>query len=448
MKNKCLTLFGGSLLISALTLFGAPWGAPTASAVTQFDGVIKPSTNELIAKNTMISGVCNTPRSDYLQTTWGGFINDTSNYYGSAVTNRDAFIAMFNANLDSGKGWAVVQRFANSPYTNVGGCDMNTGDAWIEISVSDVKTLTFTELYGGQQLQMSGNNYKALIHYSSGDGSLKVTAVYANDRNVQQSALSQDYEQPFLINFDITYPDGYAGNNPPSGVTLPGSTKIEPQFHLKAADRTVTVNFRDADDTKEYVYAWTMLKYTDSGLIADGTVETSGVNEPVSTAEFTVAKRGKYVFGVQMCPVGTQAEDETCEALKGTSATWIDLNINGSPIDLDTGDQATNSDTISNCVTDTLQGTEVTHCTTKSLIDECMKADFPFIDIPACINNIGAVAGILSFSQINLNGKFDATPCKTLGTLDNWMNLNNPTICPQIPSYVRDTVTPFVSIRV
>lgn len=434
----------------SLMLVGALIGAHDVNAISDYDGVIKPSVTQITtAYNfTGSGGQCaiNSPQTTDMATTWGGFILNPSNYTNTNSTIRDEFISQFNANLDSGIGWAVTQRTQNNMYSNVGGCDMNVGDKWIEVYVASNPNLVFTDDFGSHQLAMQGTSYIAYIHYSTADASLKVVGVNKgiNNMYIQQQALSDQYERPFLINFNIPYPPDYSGQVPPTTAEPP--TIVKPEFKLEAKDRTVTVNFRDAAPNKSYVYAWTMLKYSDTGLIADGTVEDSGVNEPESTAEFTVSTRSKYVFGVMMCPIGTQASDETCDAIAGTKAVWVDLDINGSPILIDTGGNLENSDTVDNCETDTLNGTEVTHCTTKSMLQDCFTETFPFMDIPSCLSNLGIITSILSFNVININGRFDSTPCRTMTTIDSWMHLNHPTLCPQVPQIVRDIVTPFVTM--
>lgn len=75
---------------------------------------------------------------------------------------------------------------------------------------------------------------------------------------------------------------------------------------------------------------------------------------------------------------------------------------------------------------------------------DCFSEEFPFIHMNACVHNLAAVVNALSFGVIKVNGFDSNDSCRQLQTLGNWINKPGETICPQFPSYVRDTVTPFV----
>lgn len=79
-----------------------------------------------------------------------------------------------------------------------------------------------------------------------------------------------------------------------------------------------------------------------------------------------------------------------------------------------------------------------------SSLASCFTETFPFVDLPACISNFGEISNMLSFGVLNFGNKFDATPCKKLTVVDEWLNTPDITVCPMIPEYVRNVITPFV----
>lgn len=231
------------------------------------------------------------------------------------------------------------------------------------------------------------------------------------------------------------------------GLFTPAGDPISATFRVRVEKKHGEITFRDADETKEYKYAWTLAKYTETENVGDAVYVTSGVNDPVSVGVFDVDEYGKYVLGVVMCPTTTEVEDDTCSAIPGTKAVWITLNINGQVIDIDTGDDPTESPSLGNCTTQDLNGQSITHCASfqDGLFASCVQETFPFIDFGACTGNIGKLLGLLTFNFLGIGGLFDATPCKTLGTLGEWINKPGQTVCPMIPEGVRNITTPFVT---
>lgn len=84
----------------------------------------------------------------------------------------------------------------------------------------------------------------------------------------------------------------------------------------------------------------------------------------------------------------------------------------------------------------------------RNMMANCFKETFPFIDLGGCLDNMGKIVNILSFNTINFTGRMTATPCRNLTVIDDWLHLNSPTVCPQVPENVRSVVTPFVMCAV
>ena len=289
---------------------------------------------------------------------------------------------------------------------------------------------TFTEVQGYQMCRWSGD-------LSGGAGCNPGGSAGWPAHNIYYVYANPDWMS------DQTNGGAIVGN---PGLFAPEGEKVTPTFGVRVEKKHGVIKFRDADETKDYKYAWTLAKFTESELIADAEYVTSGVNDPVSEGAFDVDEYGKYVLGVKMCPVGTDVDDETCSAIAGTGAVWLTLNINGQVIDIDTGDDPDESPSLGNCSTETLGGEEITHCASfqEGLFASCVQETFPFIDFGACTGNIGKLMGLLTFNFFGIGGLFDATPCKQLGTLGTWINRPGETVCPMIPENVRNITTPFV----
>lgn len=80
------------------------------------------------------------------------------------------------------------------------------------------------------------------------------------------------------------------------------------------------------------------------------------------------------------------------------------------------------------------------------LFESCFLPEFPFLNIPACLNNLYTTINLLYFGQVQLpNFTFDPA-CRNLSTLDDWLGLpNGYQVCPQIPNFVRQITTPFIA---
>lgn len=82
-----------------------------------------------------------------------------------------------------------------------------------------------------------------------------------------------------------------------------------------------------------------------------------------------------------------------------------------------------------------------------NLMDDCVTETFPFINIEGCLNNMTIVLNLLSFNTINFANTWAfSDSCRTLVVINGWLNLPpGYQACPQIPSFVRNVTTPFVT---
>jgi hypothetical protein len=56
------------------------------------------------------------------------------------------------------------------------------------------------------------------------------------------------------------------------------------------------------------------------------------------------------------------------------------------------------------------------------------------------------VTDALTFGTVKLGNDYNFNnQCRTLGTIGDWMNLDNKTVCPVMPESVRNIITPFIT---
>lgn len=96
-----------------------------------------------------------------------------------------------------------------------------------------------------------------------------------------------------------------------------------------------------------------------------------------------------------------------------------------------------------------------------NLLESCLQEAFPFVNVPGCIANISVVVNLLSFGSIVFSNNWMSPTggsgssiapmsltesCYSLVVIDDWLSLpDDYQACPQIPSYVRNVTTPFVT---
>lgn len=81
----------------------------------------------------------------------------------------------------------------------------------------------------------------------------------------------------------------------------------------------------------------------------------------------------------------------------------------------------------------------------------CFSDEFPFINIPDCFAEINHFMAMLAFKvpdeKTVVKGAFTnlQTGCRELQVFDDWLHLQNATVCPMFPSNIRNIVTPFIT---
>lgn len=318
--------------------------------------------------------------------------------------------AAFSAALTDPNGrWAITKNVWPSSAddvriqwtTNTSGTTLFTGTG----TPSSVRV----NLGSGQVAILLQNNGTFLCNDLTGtvDGFLLLGSTY--------SGIPETSPETFVLlsTYPVTYPSGYAGVSIPDSWTPP-STEV-PNFTGTVVNYNGTFsdyNFFTIDnipftcegdgDGLVPVLHWELWNNDTDVLITSGTQSASSqitysfnrVNEPVN-----YALTGWY--------------DCAGEPNFTNATTWeFTIDKNGNMVN--------------------------------EVFEQCLTDEFPFVNLEACIENIFIFTNLLSFGTVTIGEFTTSTSCYNLAIIDDWLNLDNPTICPQFSDTVRNIVTPFV----
>lgn len=433
MKRFALLLLSFSIAVGSVVSL-----APKASATSVYDNVIVSGGSPEVKSSYHVGvGGCDDPKT-FDGSGWAGFISDASNYHSSYVSQADNVHSALRGAIENGGGWAVNQYYsADGSNPSISGAGLSTcpDDTWLQILISDNKVATFQDNWGGHQLGMSGSWYVVVISASndstSSEKKFKVTEVTHGTGNsvTQGYSIAQGYapQRTILNVFDVTYPDGYAGFKPPHTLFV---ATYSPRFTVNIEGKDVSIilcwvasqcSLPQGFGSNQGI-GWSITDSSD-----DVVVSGSGKIIDMAIINTSVPNFGEYTVNVwYYAPIPfIQPEDELWNTMH------LPIVVDGSTYFTGTGTQ--------NC---TDSGT----CDAYTPYEKCFKPELPFIDLPACWHNLGVLGTLLSFDKIPMATNFNlGGSCRTLGTLGDWLGLTNKMVCPQFPSFIRDTVTPFVT---
>lgn len=212
-----------------------------AYATTDFDNVIRTGGNfDISYKQTGINGysACGAAHtgdlSTDLQSNWSAYITDPTKYVASNSSQVTDGIDAYNAALNAGSGWGVVQHTSNMQYNNPTNTYLDVGSKYLMVWWSASSDLNFYHNTDGNYnaLTYASNSnpvYIAVLAYGvTGNNTCDVVTrmqvvgsgwhynpEIINDVTNQQSPGNDTYAITFL-NSNILYPDNYEGETPPS----------------------------------------------------------------------------------------------------------------------------------------------------------------------------------------------------------------------------------------
>lgn len=420
-----------SALFVSLGMVGALASAQPAHAATEFDDLIN-TTDELSIP--CFSNVDSSKQSYNYEPNlnWSQAINpavtetgDFDNIYrynaygGGTPTYIDDFWGELQARLDDGTGWAVRAQTDGSTYGNI----------TIYVQSSSLGNAYFQS---GVGLRIP-SSYKVEITCQQ-DHRLVVGYDY-NTRNNTIAGFpggGNDGEL-YFINVPITYPSGYEGIEPPTVPPAPGvvSDYVPDWYASEAVNWVVSLhdqNFNTFDGIE-----WTCSEDGNS-IIEGGDGLAPVLYWQVWRDDFPTEGENLLIddgYQSATAPVMVELPINRDEAREYRVAGWYEC---GGDVDF----------------TDASNFTFVVNKTgvldESAALSNCISDEFPFIYLDDCIGNLLIFGKIALFGGATFNNNWSATTdCTTLNTMDDWLHLENPTVCPMMPSYVRNIVTPFVT---
>lgn len=430
-----------SILAIIIGLAGATVIAPPASAASDYDDKIT-STNELLwnidGQNKDITLDWSTYLLDYLE-------NQCTNYGGVNCTVKN----QFENNLNAGGGWAVQQLndlnavgnkswrvliFNHDATITFDNTYYEAGKDWYYLKPSS-GDLAILEFYGGSSI--TSQNYASNVHfdiYTSDSWQNAIWGYYWSTQYNSQPYLfiSSDYKQ---------YPSNYEGEYIPDSVDTP-VTGEPPHIKYEVDQLRVSATYMEnidmdlsvegTEDDENYKVLWSIMENIDGNATTIHTATT----QPDEQFKYQVPRTGSYTITATVLWRGAPFNPPVIEDEEQVPV-MVNIPINGGQYSGDTG---TDECEVKN---------GYTHCEAPSY--ECVSTEFPFIDLPTCIGNLGAMVQIAIIGQTTfaLSEDWVATDgCYTLEVIDDWMNVegDNRTLCPQVPEYVRNITTPFVTL--
>jgi len=419
------------LLIAIVGAFA--FGAKDANAVSTYDGLIQ-TTSTLTVKH-------GSAEENVTYTAVGAMIDcskwtSRASAYGiSCSTFNDDFDVL----MEQTYGWTNNERTLNTSLS-LGDFNGTTGDKFVTFTYNK-STNAHGEFvtYGSDKfLMMRGSTSSTCtINLSIDDNSTDEGSGTTDGLFVTNSFCESGtgYSEPvsmvdgtyywnsrmYFFNAPITYPSDYEG-------TIPPDTGEEPRVHSDLVPNLQLLNvvdfkgtFSDANfatyDDVPFLCAGDLAPALHYEIYREGETEvllTSGVMSATGQLEFQFTRSDQNldyrIVGYYDC--GDTSGDPIFD-----NSSYADFTINrGGLIE-------------------------------SNIFEECMNADFPFIHFDDCIANLYTVINLISFNTIGFNNSWNsAEGCYDLVVLDDWMHLDDPTVCPQVPSFVRSVVTPFVTL--
>lgn len=411
MKTKLILL-----AFIALSLFGALSGAPSANAVSDYDLAYRTEESVILTRTGCEPIDISESWTDIIYSISDGWETFAYNYDYRTQAGEDLTDAVVSGQH------SVSSYYASSINPALGFI------AKINFSVTQNGTLSFYD-YGTRKSVITNDNDNTMqqvtiwmnascqakvYEYMRPTEFGFVSAEISNDISPLESAGS--YINYYAQRFDVVYPPDYEGEEiVTSPFEPPDYLDFVPNFHISSITKYIAtihdINFNtfDAnpflcDDEFAPVINWSIYTSGDE-LITTGT--QSATAPIIYTLPEVEGQAEYYITGKYTC----EGEDEFL--FEGRFDFTVDGNGN-------------------------------------LLIDlyyECITDTFPFINVEQCVQNMWIFVELLSFGTFDFGNEYVApTGCYDLVIIDSWINLEDPTVCPQFPSDIRNLVTPFVTL--
>lgn len=406
-----LTVFFILALLGMLT--GALAGAPAANAASDYDDLFTIGSPEI---------VCDAENIEDITTSYLTYITEAPE-----SSQKTDFLNALDVALDHGSGWALNQNVYSETAKD------------INFIVSTTPETATTEFYtdGSGNKYLRTNNAISATIYCRGYGTPPTYKLvdFSTSPGYRSLALMQpsSYDvNPVFINFDITYPSGYEGEEVPETLSTPVESEFVPDWEASDAGNW-TVNLNDKNFFTFDGIEWTCSEDGNS-VLDDGSGLAPVLYWQVWRDDFPTEGANLLIddgYQSATAPVTVELPINKEEARTYRVAGWYDC---GGEVDFT--DASNYEFTVDKAgVLDE-----------SAALTDCISDEFPFIYLDDCIANLAIFGKIAMFGGTTFNNSWTAsTDCTTMVVLDDWLMLQDPVVCPQMPSSVRTVVTPFVT---
>jgi hypothetical protein len=386
------------LSVALICAVSAPWGAQQAQATSVYDSIVQPATSFVVTNS---AGTKTTDITNYAYYIAELCPSTTNTLFLNAIANDHYRSIVANDETEFGSSQYAIEFYLE---TTSPSSTPSYDTVWQDGSASSA----LIERTNSNLLQFS-------IHYNYPADELSCTVVSESSSNSIYLASTYDGDalrRPILNTYPITYPDDYEGDLVPTTFNTPSPYKPEWIVNVTAFRGEFSDgNFFTFDNTPFLcdgdlapVINWEF--YDSTNTLID-----SGTNSATALFNYTF-EAGTYTLrGIYNCG-------------DGDSHTFSNYGEREFTI---TAEGGLESSDFYACLTD----------------------EFPFVDVPACLDNVFIFTQMLLFGKASFGSYFwdapDDAGCGELAVLDNWIHVDNPYVCPMFPADVRATITPFAT---
>lgn len=416
-----------SALFMSLGMVGALASAQPAHAASSYDSVITSVDNLNINCYSYVdSSFVGTQDLSY---NWSNALNpsmSTMSGSGEPINRVNSSGGTYVTNvwdtlqdrLNDGQGWTVLNQSDGSSYDRIYFYVQTT------IASPTFPGSDYIRYSNSYLVQISCRQDGILVDYGSAD---------TTRNNYIMGARGTPYEKFYFMSNTITYPSGYEGELIAEAAPTPGvSSDYVPDWYASEAVNWV-VSLHDQNFNTFDGIEWTCSEDGNS-IIEGGDGLAPVLYWQVWRDDFPTEGENLLIddgYQSATAPVMVELPINRDEAREYRVAGWYEC---GGDVDFT---DASNFTFIVN------KGGVLDE---SSALSDCISEEFPFIHLDDCISNLAIFGKIALFGGATFNNNWTAsTDCTTLNTMDDWLHLENPTVCPMMPSYVRNIVTPFIT---